>query len=199
MNTPNLLVLLESNMRSLQSMIYSRQLKFFEGFQKNLQIGSARSLVFNELLMYNNPYLQHYVTLSQIYSSKKEIYDKYRTDLVNDIRRLAISSSNYKYHLYSQFNPALKPLDANNTKIFHRRFIRLRLSSHSFPIETGRWRRMKREERLCSRCNVLGDESHYIYECLNISREGLNAIPDLCNLDTYSNLNLLLKKLDDYL
>ena len=199
MNTPNLLVLLESSMQSLQSMIFSRQLQFYQGFQNNLQIGSARFIVFHELLMNNSPYLQHYVSLNEKYSTRKEIVDYYRADIMNKIRHLAISPSNYKYHLYAKFNPALVPLDIKNTKIFTQKFLRLRLSSHSFPIETGRWSRTKREDRLCTRCNVLGDESHYIYDCLDICRDDLNDIPDFCNLASYDKLHSLLQKLKDYL
>ena len=104
-----------------------------------------------------------------------------------------------KYNLYRKFNPALIPLNKQDSKIFTQKFIRLRLSSHSFPIETGRWSRKKREERLCTVCNVLGDEIHYIYHCTYINRNNLTDIPDLCNLGTYGKLNLLLYNLGEYL
>ena len=129
----------------------------------------------------------HYVSLNEKYSTRKEIADYYRADIMNKIRHLATSPSKYKYH------------QIQNTKIFTQRFLRLRLSSHSFPIETGRWSRTYREDRLCTRCNVLGDESHYIYDCLNICREDLNDIPDFCNLASYDKLHSLLHKLKDYL
>ena len=38
-NTPNLLVLLESNMRPLEAMIYARQLNFFSNIKQNLKKG----------------------------------------------------------------------------------------------------------------------------------------------------------------
>ena len=129
-------------------------------FPEDLKDGSARFIVFNELLKKNNSYLQHYVPLGEKYTSKKEVVEKYRMDVINKVRSLSINQSNYKYHLYATFNPTLEPL---NVKIFTEKFVRLRLSSHTFPIETGRWSRTKRENRLCIKCNVLGDESHYIY------------------------------------
>ena len=98
-----------------------------------------------------------------------------------------------------QFNPTLTSLNTQNTKIFSQRFVRLRLSSHSFPIETGRWSRKRREDRLCTKCNVLGDEVHFIYNCVNKNRENVTDIPDLANLTTYGKLNSLLLKLDEYL
>ena len=40
-------------------------------------------------------------------------------------------------------------------------FTRFRLSSHNLKIETGRWSRMKREDRLCE-CGEIQDEMHVI-------------------------------------
>ena len=125
--------------------------------------------------------------------------EKYNTDLVNEIKNLAQNENNYKYNLYMKFNPTLIPLDIKDTKIFTQKFVRLRLSSHSFPIETGRWSRKKREERLCGKCNVIGDEAHYIYHCIDINRDKLTDIPDLCDLSTYEKLNLLLSNLGEFL
>ena len=51
--------------------------------------------------------------------------------------------------------------------------IKFRLGSHFLPIETGRWNRTPRNERLCSTCGVLGDENHVIYSCSQISREDM--------------------------
>ena len=73
-------------------------------------------------------------------------------------------------------------------------FCRLRLSSHSFPVETGRWRRIPRNERMCPHCNILGDEIHYIYTCPIISRDNINEIPELNHLENFSDLPLLLKE-----
>mgnify|MGYP001195529472 CR=1 FL=1 len=67
------------------------------------------------------------------------------------------------------------------------------------PIETGRWRRVEREERLCVTCNVLGDEEHYIYTCPEIDRTDLQDIPNLHELERYPKLQLLMERLDRYL
>ena len=79
------------------------------------------------------------------------------------IIRLANNGSHYKYQLYMLFNPQLKARnhmrDSSNT------FSKLCLSSHSMPIELGRWNRTSRENRLCRNCGVLGDEKHFIYHC----------------------------------
>ena len=58
---------------------------------------------------------------------------------------------------------------------------------------------MKREDRLCSTCGVLGDEALFIYSCTDIDRENLTDIPDLSDLSSYDKLNLLLMNLKEYL
>ena len=45
-------------------------------------------------------------------------------------------------------------------------FTRYRLSSHNLKVETGRWGRIERENRLCS-CSIGGiqDEFHVLFQC----------------------------------
>ena len=57
--------------------------------------------------------------------------------------------------------------------------IRFRVGSHRLPIEMGRWSMIKREDRLCATCNVLGDEEHVIYNCALIARNDINLSNDL--------------------
>ena len=43
---------------------------------------------------------------------------------------------------------------------------KIRLSSHRFPIETGRYEQIPREDRTCPfGCGQLGDEAHYLFKC----------------------------------
>ena len=42
---------------------------------------------------------------------------------------------------------------------------KIRTSSHTLPIEQGRWSGTVREERLCNKCNIIGDEYHFITSC----------------------------------
>ena len=46
---------------------------------------------------------------------------------------------------------------------------RLRTSSHNFPVETLRYKKLPRSERLCKICNKqqIGDEEHYLINCNN--------------------------------
>ena len=111
------------------------------------------------------------------------------------IRQLSTSDKHYKYQLYVNFNPDL--VVSNLSKPYSYAFSRLRLSSHSLPIETGRWNGTKREFRLCTVCDVPGDEKHFIYDCPSIDRVELSDIPALDKLLSYDKLPILLKALID--
>ena len=42
-------------------------------------------------------------------------------------------------------------------------FMQIRTRNHRLPIETGRWQRIQRDERLCNLCQAeTGDEFHYM-------------------------------------
>ena len=195
-STPNKLALVESGMPTLKAMITSRQFNFFTKYVGNLKENTARKEVFDTILESGCDYMQHYVQLMNTHHTKKEIKEHYHNQLLSEINETAQKPENYKFNIYKQFNPELKPIDTHKT---HHKFARLRLSSHNMPIETGRWSRIKREDRLCSTCNTLGDERHFIYDCTDIDRTDLEDIPELHQLQNYEKLNLLLKILDPYL
>jgi hypothetical protein len=56
---------------------------------------------------------------------------------------------------------------------------KIRLSSHLFLIERGRWatRRMNVEERLCTQCNTIEDEFHCLVECTRFVNERKRLLP----------------------
>lgn len=50
----------------------------------------------------------------------------------------------------------------------HHRIIlcKFRTSNHRLPVETGRYVRRNREDRICEKCHQgIGDESHYLFSC----------------------------------
>ena len=55
---------------------------------------------------------------------------------------------------------------------------RIRLSSHAFRIERGRWENIERENRICELCGVLECEYHCLIECPKFvnEREGLLSV-----------------------
>ena len=66
-NTPNKLVMMESNMPPIKSLIYSRQL--------NLVEGSTRKTIYEELIKHNNSYSSHYTSLCSKYPTKMILLD----------------------------------------------------------------------------------------------------------------------------
>ena len=174
-NIPNELILIELGLLPLKVLVYSRQLKFFQKFKCNLKPDSSRDVVFKKLLLHNCPkYLKHYVELEQKYSNPNEIY----FDFLNQVKRKIIEKASnrrcYKFQIYLEFNPLLEPFkNINDARRITESIVKFRVGSHYLPIETGRWSRKPREERLCAKCNVLGDEKHLLFHCADIDRSNL--------------------------
>ena len=66
----------------------------------------------------------------------------------------------------------------------------VRLISHQIPVETGRWRRPPQEERLCTACNIIRNEEHYIYTCPEVDRSNLDDIPNLKELRDFIKITV---------
>lgn len=62
-------------------------------------------------------------------------------------------------------------LTLNLSPCYHKILSRLRLSSHSLGIETGRWHKpiIPKENRICSFCDLgeIDDEIHFLFKCSN--------------------------------
>jgi hypothetical protein len=72
-------------------------------------------------------------------------------------------------HFYSIFKQefCMEPYLTRLIEV-HRKFItKLRVNNIKFPIETGRWRNINREDRICQKCSysLIGDEFHYSFVC----------------------------------
>jgi len=84
----------------------------------------------------------------------------------------------YKHIACFRFQPYLDLLNVSKYRIS---FSRLRLVSHRLCIEVGRWHRpvsIPVNERLCTTCNILEDEYHFVMECqlyVNIRKQRLPA------------------------
>ena len=75
-----------------------------------------------------------------------------------------------KARIYREINPDLTThrVYCTNEYINDRErlsFTRFRLSSHHLKIETGRWARIEREERVCGCGNGVQDEEHVLFRC----------------------------------
>ena len=166
-NTPNDILLIER--------ITGRQLNFFKRFKSSLVPGSSRSILFAKLIDNPPAYLHHYIELEDKYSNCHEIHFEYIRKLKDRIRLLGCSNVHYKYKMYPLNNPNFIPSPfVNDVRYICNVITKFRLGSHRLPNETGRWCRKPRHGRLCETCNVLGDESHFLFRCSEIDISGLN-------------------------
>ena len=164
-------------MLPLKAIVYSRQFKFYTRFKNSLHENSSRSKLLKRLVKDCPSYLKHYEQLHNSYNSHHEIHEEFLLKLKEDIRSSARDNC-YKFEMYLQLNPDLNTSPfIKTTHPVSDSIIKFRLGSHSFPIETGRWNRTKREDRLCTTCGVLGDEFHVIHRCVEINRNGIENIP----------------------
>ena len=112
----------------------------------------------------------------------EDIYKEGAEETKLKIRELA-SKGRYWYQIYTELNPELlRSSFITNMHPNSGDIIKFRLGSHNLPIETGRWARKVREERICTDCGVLGDERHVLYSCRNIDRSNLTLPTSLCEI-----------------
>ena len=199
-NCPTLPMLIESSCLPLRCLIQMRQFNFFQRFKDSLQPNSCRQSVFNDLLKNSTDFLQHYVDLETRYADSNSI-EKHHMEVVrNKIKACANNKEkHYKYWIYLENNPELimSPF-LNRIDSVGKSITKFRLGSHNLAIETGRWCRRKREDRLCNTCNLLGDENHAVFSCSKIERSDLLELPEtLSAVWEWEGVNILFKRLRD--
>ena len=105
----------------------------------------------------------------------------------------------YKYWIYLTMNPNLSPSPfLNRIDAVGKCLTKFRVGSHHLKIETGRWSRVPRNDRLCTICGVLGDESHVVYTCSEIRRDDIAELPQpLSEIWNFEGINTLFKRIVD--
>ena len=75
----------------------------------------------------------------------------------------------------------------------HRRLLTMfRISAHNFPIETGRYSGICRDNRICPLCSTdIGDEKHYFLSCANVYLNNLRIEFKQQLLKINSSFNML--------
>ena len=96
----------------------------------------------------------------RIYTKYKQFWTKNMSEMEG--KKLDFYSN---YKKVFKFEKYLDMLNKEKREIISR----FRLSAHSFPIEKLRYKNIKREERICTICNLneIGDEKHYLFKCDN--------------------------------
>ena len=117
---------------------------------------------------------------------------EFRNNVVNRIQ----TADTTRRMTYLEINPTLSVHPLYNSdripEYFRISFKRMRLSSHYLKIETGRWSRIPREERLCQ-CGEVQTEIHVLLQCpllqyIRLSFDELNYsnLHNLMNSENYS-------------
>ena len=82
-------------------------------------------------------------------------------------RRIATSESSMMIYYRNLVDIVNEPMIYNSYMNDSQRQVitRWRLSNHKLQVELGRYSNIPREDRKCTRCNVLEDEYHAIFVC----------------------------------
>ena len=194
-NTPILNLFIESGFIPIRALIIARQLNWFTRYKEGLIGNTPRVQLFGRLMNEPTNYIKHYIDICERYSSVKEVYSEAAEGVKSRVREFA-ENGRYKYRIYTEMNPDLqKSPFINNPNPISGDVIRFRVGSHLLPIETGRWTRTLRENRLCTACGVLGDERHAIYQCGEVDRTGLHLRQPLSSLWNSDNVLSLFRNL----
>ena len=120
---------------------------------------------------------------------RQRLQDNYLTKWTNDVidstdgRLFKFIKESFCYESY---------LDNMHNGSIRNAITRIRLSSHRYRIETGRWgnNRVQRDERVCEVCNVIESEYHVLMICPRFINERTERLPE-CMLTNPSEENFI--------
>lgn len=161
--TPSMLIYVELDTPSVQALIKKRQIDFLNKTKQSSH--------------FNGSPLQKTIDMAKeakcpmgLYIQELEaIANDPVTEFLADNRESVQNSEASRSVIYREINPDLSVHKMYcDTNVCERQRIfttRLRLSSHRLKIETGRWSRIPREDRVCS-CGVdVQSEEHVLTQC----------------------------------
>lgn len=129
---------------------------------------------------------------------KKQLNKVVRDNYENQFRqRLSKITDDSKLFLYSKLkqnigmeNYLLQISSFKNRQ----KFTKFRTSDHFLLIETGRYKNIPRQQRLCHKCNILEDEFHFFLNC-EVNKQPRNDLFSSIknNLPSFQNMTPLMK------
>ena len=164
-STCNEFLYVELGKPTLTSIIYKRQLKFYNDCMVNKDLPMQRFII-RKALDSKSSFIKHYVALSRKYNDPDEITKESLSNIANIIREKA-TSNHSKYQSYMKMNPSLTRPNLYDCYFpFYklREVTRLRIVSHNLEIEVGRFQFKDKSERLCS-CKEIETEEHFVMQC----------------------------------
>ena len=194
-NTPIELIFIETGYLPIRAVVEKRQLKFFRRFKKSFRgTDPVRKFVLDNLMMEENitGYMNHYMRLDAMYADPEDIFREAYEKLKTSVQEKGATDVKYRFYIYNKINPGLTPSPFLNTMNYGEPITRFRLGSHRLPIETGRWSGIQRCQRLCPKCNVLGDEYHFLFDCTETYKDPTHYFSGELH-DVWSNENFFLR------
>ena len=113
---------------------------------------------------------------------KRNLFKEYQAHWSKNLKKDKFDSSvRNKLNLYSKlknkvrFKYYLHLIKNVKTRVV---VTKMRISCHLLPIESGRYKKIPRVERLCPLCNrsEIGDEFHYLLKCTHSSLSHIRGI-----------------------
>ena len=163
---PSNLCLMESGLKPLESLVKKRQKKFFE------KMITERSEMSDDPLMHAINIVKEHNKPVKTYIESVLNGENFVDSEINAMKEAITNAppSATRSQTYLSLNPGLEvhPMytDCSTTIPDYLRitFTRFRISSHMLRVETGRWSRTPREDRLCQCGLDIQNESH-VFVC----------------------------------
>ena len=181
-------VLLETGMPTLHELIKMRSTAFIK---KNVNAGITETPLAKVFKMCESKGTGGYRHIKRMLDNPVE-------ECLLDVKRAMSDARSSKALKYKEMNPGLNVHTVYNANVYideRKRvvFTKFRTSSHSLRIETGRWARINREDRICNCGQGVQDENHVVFIC-----EKTEAIREkyAINNTIYENLSALMENHD---
>ena len=184
---------LEAKENKLSSILYK---SLYERYETNMVKSSWIRFVKDILNECGLSYVwqfQHFVKFDENWLNatvKSTLVDQFKQSWHSDIET---SSKGFCYRIFKTDFGFEKYIELLNDRD-RNTLCRFRTTNHRFPIETGRWLNIERNERNCTLCNLnkLGDEYHYLLECPFFSNDRRinlgNYFTTRCNILKFKTL-----------
>ena len=130
---------------------------------------------------------------------KKKLQENYENLFFEKTNSL---TDNSKLFLYSKIKTkyAIEQFFLDSNFENRRSIVKMRISDHTLEIETGRYKKINREQRICKQCNKneIEDEEHFFFRCPKnetLRKEFLSNVYKICPQFIDMDKNILLKEI----